>query len=319
MEVAISGDNGNIHAPGDVTDALVMERFSCDQYCAIRPSMGSRVPKSDGDRRTGILHFRSVQTNPRPMTTPLERLADDRVTPRREFIGQIAASAIVLAGAACASPAATAESAPTPAAAPPAGRTQQPATPPAPVHWDDSWFGKLTAKHKAIFDSPEIEEGLVMAHATGYIRGMRDALAAGPDDVQVVVVIRHAAIPMIFNDAMWAKYDIGAERKIKEGSSEKWATKNQFIGSAPSAPASGAADRPQGTFTWLGSHGHILLGCDLATRNVAGVFARKAKLDRNVVYEDLKANLVPGMILQPSGVYAAHRAQEAGCTYIRST
>jgi intracellular sulfur oxidation DsrE/DsrF family protein len=33
----------------------------------------------------------------------------------------------------------------------------------------------------------------------------------------------------------------------------------------------------------------------------------------------LKANLIPGVILQPSGVYAAHRAQEAGCTYIRST
>jgi hypothetical protein len=253
------------------------------------------------------------------MTLPIDRLSDERITPRREFIGQMAASAIVLAGAACASPAATTESAPIPAAAPNGGRPQQPSTPLAPVHWDDSWFAKLTAKHKAVFDSPEIEEGLVLSHATGYIRGMRDAVAAGPDDVQVVIVIRHAAIPMIFNDAMWAKYDIGAERKIKEGSSDKWATKNQSIGAPVTATANGAAERLQPTFTWLAAHGHILLGCDLATRNVAGVFARKAKVDRNVVYEELKANLVPGMILQPSGVYASHRAQEAGCTYIRST
>jgi hypothetical protein len=253
------------------------------------------------------------------MTNPIDRLTNDRITPRREFIGQIAASAIVLAGAACASPAAAVESAPTPTARPTGGRQQQSSTPPAPVHWDDSWFAKLTAKHKAVFDSPGIEEGAALSHASGYIRGMREAVAAGPDDVQVVIVIRHMAIPMIFNDAMWAKYDIGAERKIKEGSSDKWATKNQFIGSTSALPASAAADRPQATFSWLSSRGHILLGCDLATRNVAGIFARKAKVDRNVVYEDLKANLVPGFILQPSGVYASLRAQEAGCSYIRST
>jgi hypothetical protein len=273
----------------------------------------------EGLRRAEFTQFRVfVHTNFKKMPTSIDPLTDDRITPRREFIGQLAASAIVLAGAACASPAATAESAPTPVARPGGRGAPQGATPPAPVHWDDSWFARLTAKHKAVFDSPEIEDGLVLSQATGYIRGMREALAAGPDDVQTVVVIRHTAIPMIFNDAMWAKYDIGAERKIKEQSGRKWATKNEFVGSVASG-SSAAAGRPQATFSWLAAHGHILLGCDLATRNVAGIFARKAKVDRNVVYEDLKANLVPGIILQPSGVYAAHRAQEGGCTYIRST
>lgn len=254
------------------------------------------------------------------MTRPLDRFADDRLTPRREFIGQIAASAIVLTGAACATPAAVGVGAPAPAVGAPANGVHQQPTPSAPVHWDDSWFGKLTAKHKAVFDSPEIDDGLALSQASGYIHGMREALDAGLDDVQAVIVIRHVAIPLIFNDAMWAKYDIGAERKIKEGSSDRWATRNQYIGKTPSEnSAAGTPDRPQATFAWFASHGHILLGCDLATRNVAGIFARKAKLDRNVIYEDLKANLVPGIILQPSGVYAALRAQEAGCTYIRST
>ena len=73
------------------------------------------------------------------------------------------------------------------------------------------------------------------------------------------------------------------------------------------------------TLAWLGSHGHILLGCDLATRNYSNVIARNFKVDQRAVYEELKANLVPGLILQPTGVYAALRAQEAGCAYIRST
>jgi hypothetical protein len=236
-------------------------------------------------------------------------------TPRREFLGQIAASAIVLAGAACASPGAgqAPPTSPIPGAAPPSGASQTAA------QWDDSWFGRLTAKHKAVFDSPQIEDGLVLANASGYIRGMRDAVNAGDHDVQAVVVVRHAAIPMSFNDAMWQKYEIGKDKKIKASRSEEWATRNPYVAGGGRGGAPDSADRPQGNFAWLASHGHILLSCDLATRNYSNVIARNFKLEQRAVYDELKANLVPGFILQPTGVYAALRAQEAGCAYIRST
>jgi hypothetical protein len=235
---------------------------------------------------------------------------NDQSTPRREFLGQIAASAVVLASAACSTPisAGQANTAPAPAPSP---------APPGPVHWDDSWFTRLTAKHKAVFDSPAIEDGLAVAQAAGYIRGMRDAVAAAADDVQTVVVMRHAAIPMVFNDAIWAKYSLGKELKVKDYPSEKWATRNPWLTAA--TPSKAPPDRPQSTLAWLSSHGHILLGCDLATRGYAGEIAERTKVDSHVVYEELKANLVPGVILQPTGVYAVHRAQEAGCSYIRST
>ena len=120
----------------------------------------------------------------------------DRRTDRREFLGQVAASAVVIAGTACASPA-TAGQAPSPAPAP---RTGASTSPPA-THWDDSWFAKLNVKHKAVFDSPEIEDGLAVQQTTLYLRGMREALAAGPDDARVVLVVRHHAIPRAVNDA----------------------------------------------------------------------------------------------------------------------
>lgn len=234
-------------------------------------------------------------------------------TPRREFIGQLAASAIVLAGAACAAPAAGSQASSAPSPAP------QPQAPSAPPHWDDSWFGRLTARHKAVFDSPEIEDGLVFFQAVGYVHGMRDALGAKESDVQAVVVIRHSAIPMAFNDAMWEKYRFGKEEKVKDRNG-KWATRNPFAGdpAEQSAPPGGHS-RQRYDMAWLASQGHILLGCDLATRGYAGIIAQRMKGNSNAIYEELKANLVPGVILQPTGVYAAHRAQEAGCTYIRST
>jgi hypothetical protein len=241
-------------------------------------------------------------------------------TPRREFLGLVAASAIVLAGTACAAPASVMQTVAAPVATPGNASNASNAGPASAVQWDDSWFGRLTAKHKAVFDSPDFEDGIALSQASGYIRGMREAVGAGVNDVQTVVVVRHRAVPMAFNDAMWAKYNIGEERKVKD-SSDKWATRNPFIGSANGGGRNGGGnpDRPQSNMTWLLAHGHVVLACDLATHGFAGTIAQKTKGDAKAIYEELKANLVPGVILQPTGVYAVHRAQEAGCTYIKSS
>jgi hypothetical protein len=45
------------------------------------------------------------------------------------------------------------------------------------------------------------------------------------------------------------------------------------------------------------------------------ILARKVKGQQRAIYEELKANLISGVILQPSGIYAVHRAQEAGCSF----
>jgi hypothetical protein len=245
----------------------------------------------------------------------------DRPTPRREFIGQITASAIVLATGACAQSTAAGQSA---VAATPAATPAPRATPQAPVHWDDSWFGRLTAKHKAVFDSPAIDDGLALSHMSGYITGMRDAVAAGPNDVQTVIVIRHQGIPMAFNDVIWEKYKLGEETKIKDPSTGEWALRNPYFMPAPPraggrARPAAPAGRPQTNLKWFADNGQFLLGCDRATHGYAGTLAGKTGGNSQAIYDELKANLVTGLILQPTGVYAVHRAQEAGCTFIKST
>jgi hypothetical protein len=198
----------------------------------------------------------------------------------------MAASALVLAGGACAAPVAA------------ASRVTNGASQSA---WDDSWTQRLKAKHKAVFDSPEIDDGRAFSQATSYVRAMHDAL--GSDDSQTVVVIRHHAIPLILNDAMWKKYPIGEDKGVKERDGQ-WAASNPYTVEV--------TDR-------LLARGHIVLGCDLALRNYGGVLAGKTHGERSAIYDELKANLISGVILQPTGVYAAHRAQEVGCTYVRAT
>src|SRR5690349_3413176 len=76
---------------------------------------------------------------------------------RRQFLGELAAGAAALAAVACA-PAATATNAPSqapkPAAAAPQTEIPSGPLPVPPKVWDSSWMGRITAKHKAIFDAP---------------------------------------------------------------------------------------------------------------------------------------------------------------------
>jgi hypothetical protein len=226
-------------------------------------------------------------------------------TPRREFLGQIAASALILAGGACT----TAASAPVtvPSAA---GTSRQ-------SSWDDSWTTRLTARHKAVFDSPDIAENstLGLVQAPRYLTGMQEALGAGPGAAQTVLVLRHRSIPFALNDAMWAKYNLGAEYQVKIGDAN--ATRNPVLTSRRAGGDTG--DRPQGSLTWLTTHGHVVLACDIALLGLAGTLAEHTKGNTAAIHDELKANLAPGVIPQPNGVYAVHRAQEAGCTYMRST
>lgn len=223
---------------------------------------------------------------------------------RREFLGHLAASAIVLAGTACAAPISAAQTAAAPSGTAPTGK------------WDDSWFGRLTAKHKAVFDSPQIDQDSTLGplHASRYIDGVTQALGAKMNEIQTVIVIRHRAIPFAFNDAMWEKYPIGEVYKVKSG--ENWATKNPLAN--PRGNRTPSPDRPQSNLAWFANNGHILLGCDLATQGLAQGIAEKTKLPMQTILDDVRKNTVPGMFLQPNGVYAVHRAQEAGCTFIMS-
>src|SRR5215831_8740958 len=95
---------------------------------------------------------------------------ESRRTPRRQFIGELAASAAALAAVACA-PAAVASTPPTPTPAPvtPAPAPTQASASPARSKWDASWMGRITAKHKAVFDSPEIDEGTALFRAHSYL------------------------------------------------------------------------------------------------------------------------------------------------------
>ena len=222
-------------------------------------------------------------------------------TDRREFIGGlIAASLVGKTGR-------------------PVGGSAPSATPsvrPSASPWDVSWADRVTGKHRAVFDSVEISAGLGLLRALIWMKDYAEIYNATPADMSAVVVLRHNAIWLIMNDEFWAHHKIGKLTKINEPATNAPIARNPALGANPFGLPPALAD--DGLKKVLASG--TVLACNLAfTLDVVGKVKTDTKLDDTKAREMALKHVVPGVILQPSGVFAALRAQEAGCHYILAT
>ena len=220
---------------------------------------------------------------------------------RRKFLTSMATAAAAVAGSAYAAPL---------AAATLKGIVAQP--------FDDSWTRRVAAaKHRAVMDSPGIDDGLALVHSTFFMQGYREQLDVGASDVVAVVVLRHFATTLALNDELWKKYELGERSKVKDPATGKDALRNPFLhvtkgDKDPLVP-------PDACIEALLAAGVILLACNKASMRLAGVVAKKFERDAEEVRAEFRAGIVPGVLLQPSGIYATLRAQDVGCAFIKST
>lgn len=215
--------------------------------------------------------------------------------PRRDFLGWLGASALLTT----ASPLSASN---TPERAPRAlGDT-----------FDMSWTDRLTGKYRAVFDSPEISEGAALFRAIIWQDQHKDVYGTDPKQMTPVVVFRHEAIPLVMSDAYWERFEMGKTHKIRDGAGKKWTRANPIRTSAPGTPPKWAKYNLQDFI----ASGGIVLACNLAFGDVVGTYVAAEKVKREEARKLALAQLIPGVILQPSGVFAALRAQEGGCHYI---
>ncbi|MEP6617725.1 MAG: hypothetical protein ABJE47_00360 [bacterium] len=226
---------------------------------------------------------------------------------RREFLAHVASAAVILAGTACAAPL-SAASAQAALGAPSGGKSP----------FDDSWTQRVkAAKHRAVFDSPGVEDGLALVHATFFVQGYHEALDTADGEVVPVVVMRHQGTPMALGDALWEKYALGERAKVKDPLTGNFALRNPFIHVEKDDRKSLI---PQAaSLEGLKASGAVLLACNKAAMRIAGEVAQKFGKDAEEVRNEFRNGLAPGVVLQPSGIYAVLRAQDVGCAFIKST
>lgn len=181
--------------------------------------------------------------------------------------------------------------------------------------WDISWAKRITGKHKAMFDVPEIEDGVGIFRAGIWGQQYTDVLKLSPGDLSTVIVIRHAAIPLAMTSEFWATYGLGKELKIKTDKGKKWTMVNPML----STPSTNLKS-PTSAFLLDKqlANGAIALGCNLAFRQMVSMVAKQDKLSPTEARTKAKSFLVPGVIMQPSGIFANVMAEEAGCVFVNA-
>ncbi|HEX2723950.1 MAG TPA: hypothetical protein VHM24_13625 [Gemmatimonadaceae bacterium] len=168
----------------------------------------------------------------------------------------------------------------------------------------DAWFGKLKGKqHKMVFDAPEPNDGMPAIWPRVYLNTMQ---ATYPGDATAVVILRHAGLGLAMSDPVFAKYGMGEIFGLKEGDSP--AKRN------PYASITGLPIPGLGIVELLKS-GVLVGACDVALTVYSSGAATKMGLNPEAVKKEWVAGLLPGVQVVPSGVLGVARAQELGCAY----
>jgi intracellular sulfur oxidation DsrE/DsrF family protein len=181
--------------------------------------------------------------------------------------------------------------------------------------WDTSWIDKLaTAQYRVVFNGSEMADGAALDMASTFLDHFHEVHGTTDKQTRPVIVFRRLGTEIGFNDAMWEKYSLGEGNKTIDPATGAPAKRNVYWKTAP-----GSSSDASTKIETLQGRGLIVLVCNIATENVGSRIADKRHLDRDEVRKDLKANLVPGATLVPSGIFALIRAQNAGCAYMPGT
>ena len=183
--------------------------------------------------------------------------------------------------------------------------------------WDLRWIELLRpATDRAVFDWPSLgdpADPLVLELAERYLDNCQTAYAAGSYNARVVLNIRTQATIAAMTDPLWERYGLGAEYNARDPATQQPAIRNPFWHRAPS-PAPGLT---LPSLADLIDRGAIVLVCDFAMGHLSKRLATRLGRNADEVHADLRANLVPGAYVVPSGIFGLARAQNAGCAFVR--
>lgn len=170
--------------------------------------------------------------------------------------------------------------------------------------WDTSWIDKLaSAQYRVVFNAEDIADGAAMDYAEMFLDDFHAAHDTADAQTRPVIVFRRLGTPMALDDVLWDRYGIGEDFKINDSRTHEPAKRNVY--------------KPR--IETLRQRGLISLVCNIALGNWSARAAKRVNRKRDDVMADARANLIPGTIVVPSGIYALIRAQNAGCAFMPGT
>ena len=172
------------------------------------------------------------------------------------------------------------------------------------------WLDSIPGKHRQVYDAPEPNNGFALITAWVFLLTGQQGYGVQESDLGVVVVLRHNAIPVGFDDNLWAKYKLGEVFKINDPATKAPALRNPFANARP-----GDLPMPDMGLDKLAARGVKFGVCNMAIWHYSSVVAQKMGMEPEKVRQEWVSGVLPGVQVVPSGVLAINGAQARGCTY----
>lgn len=179
---------------------------------------------------------------------------------------------------------------------------------PATEEWDLRWLDRLAGVHKQVFDIGPVQQGLLHV-VTNWLNAHNEVSKLRDDQLTAVVGLASRGFPANAGDVLWEKYPIGAQWEIDDPATGRPATRNVFVHIPPEARDY------QDRVPELVRRGVIFWQCNNALRGVAARLGGAVGAAPALVYDDLRANLLPHVRVVPAHTMLVGLCQEKGCTY----
>ena len=197
--------------------------------------------------------------------------------PRRAFLGWLGAGSLIAAAVRAASAEEPPPNPPPPDGDAPARRfgvERDALASMADQDWDLTWVEKLTAPHKAVFDSPGVGEGMALFRAIIWCKQYNKVLGTPRSEMNPVLVFRHESVPLVMDDSYWETFHVGKTVKMKNEKTGKWYTTNPIRAVPPDTPAQWA----DFDLEHYQADGGIVLACNMAFADVVTEYQERGKL-----------------------------------------
>jgi intracellular sulfur oxidation DsrE/DsrF family protein len=196
----------------------------------------------------------------------------------------------------------------------------------------DDWIKEVKGTHRCLFDFPQHKNGMPLLHILNYLNTYSAAYKVAPGEAGAVGTFysmgSQASIPLAFNDAMWAKYQLGEYTALKDAAGKAY-TRNVFHRptkddlhilmqaiQSPTIPAFAEAVPGLGIEN-LQKMGTKFLLCANAFDGWCMELEARGKGKAADIQKELRSNLLPGVTIVPAMVIAIEKAQGAGIRYNR--
>jgi hypothetical protein len=191
------------------------------------------------------------------------------------------------------------------------------ARPDGAAPWDLSWVDRVKGKYRAVFDVPEVDSAYGVWRASFFPAQYAEVLGAKPAEISTVLVLRHNGFALALQQPFWDKHNLAKVETTVHPLTMQPTDRN------PALLASSRNEVPA-QFDAMAldqfiSRGGIVLACNVALDFLANGIAQREGATADAVRQAALQAMVPGVTLQPSGVFAVLRAQDVGCKYIRAS